>query len=53
MKIKREFVLREIAGDILLVPAAPSRAVAAFVELMHGADFRRYLEESGRLSLLP
>lgn len=38
---------------ILLVPAAPSRAVAAFVELMHGADFRRYLEESGRLSLLP
>ena len=36
-----------------LIPAAPSRAVAAFVELMHGADFRRYLEESGRLSLLP
>lgn len=38
---------------ILLLPAVPSQAAAAFVEAMHGADFRRYLEESGRMSLLP
>lgn len=30
-----------------------SQAVGDFVELMHGADFRRYLKDSGRMSLLP